>query len=201
MTPTETIRKPINPAAAFDRLNHSLFDGRLNYCVIEVMWLPRALGQFHRDHPKITMAPSANESAYDWLATLAHEMAHYERWLEDKTAGHDERWKSIMRRIGLSPSKTGCDFVVDGPFHKVASDLVRDGFAPPKMTPGNYADMRADAVQTHCFALFMAISIASWFFQIPASVFVSLVIAIVAVGVLCANMMYAAAILRMEADK
>jgi hypothetical protein len=132
---------------AFDYFNEHLFGGKLERCEIDVRFVVDAGGLFVGSTPPVIMMRPSYHDDMSWLSNLAHEMAHYERYLDSPHASHDEEWAAIMERIGLIPTdnghlsgnKTGPRkgmghiIVCDGPFSRAAVDLLRAGFRPPQM--------------------------------------------------------------------
>ncbi|PWR01287.1 hypothetical protein DKT77_17815 [Meridianimarinicoccus roseus] len=158
---------------AFNLFNRSLFEGRLPPCMITFTRCKGALGYFHGNRwasssgtvaDEIAMNPHhfENRSQKDILSTLVHEMVHLEQHhfgSPSQNGDHNRQWADWMLRVGLVPSHTGKPggnqtglsmthyIVPDGPFDRVASQLLADGF---RIT---YADriVEADATapETH----------------------------------------------------
>jgi hypothetical protein len=110
--------------AAFDSMNKELFGGKLPPCMITLRAASRSYGYYHTGrfveaHGKkdakpvseIALNPThfAERTPKETLATLGHEMVHFEDMVdgtEPTRCYHGKPWATKMKRIGLHPSDT-----------------------------------------------------------------------------------------------
>lgn len=145
-----------NLEAAYDWLNADLFSGRLPAVLLTLQRKSRAMGYFsskrfeargrageHVDELALNPATFSDQSDFEILQTLAHEMCHV--WQDhfgspSRSGYHNREWAKKMMEIGLMPSSTGqpggkvtgqnmSDYLIPGgPFERSANKLLATGF-------------------------------------------------------------------------
>jgi predicted SprT family Zn-dependent metalloprotease len=172
-TPSEATYSTLEDA--YNIFNRELFGGKLPACLITVQRRNKCYGYFsweswHRcDDAATTDEIALNPDHFlgrpviNVLSTLVHEMVHLEQFHFGKASRkgyHNREWADWMARIGLIASDTGQPggkptgqrvshyIAKDGPFERVASELIASGFLLPWVFKGNDAAKKKAASKT-----------------------------------------------------